>query len=333
MVLKRGEKPGRPLVLGLGGTGVIGQALAAVLERRGLDYVSISLSPDILGADGPRNLCFDLHSATVDATAKILERFQERHIVGVIDILGGAGPAAEAVAAFAARRNIPVATISSCLLYKHEGTGVVDEECPSLSLNAASQPYIRAKLLLEAFWRKQPCEWVLVRTHHVLGRGSLLGCIPAHNRDPQLLERIRTGTSLALAHRGMIKVSYVHPEDLADVILEVLLKRIEMNRVVNIVYPEPVLARDYYASLATELGSTFPEPTNFDTDPTDFWIATARDNIYASIHPVVKAYGFAYGINSCIRSALSIEPQDYAQLGDFMRRRIVGQPEDLTAAD
>lgn len=324
MIVKRRQEKARPLFIGLGGTGVIGQALAGVLDRRGMDYVSLSLSPDSTVDGGLANVCIDLEKATAGQTEKALNAFADAKVAGVIDIIGTTGDAAKAVAAFVKWQDVPIAAISSCLLYDHDGTDKVDERRPSLPLASVSQPYIRAKLLLEDFWRNQTCEWVLIRTHHVLGRGSLLGCIPAHNRDPHLLERLASGTPLALARRGMVKLSYVHPSDLAAVVVELLLRQVGMNRVVNVVHPWPILARDYYAFLAGEIGAAFLEPADFDVNPADFWAATAKDNVYASNHPIVTGHKFENDIAACIRGALSVAQEDYLLLGSFMRRRIVG---------
>ncbi len=324
MVSLRRHRRARPLFIGLGGTGVIGRALVDLLDQRGMDYVSLSLSPDSQGEGGLANYCIDFDQATFSQTSKCLEAFEGYDVVGVIDIIGVKSEPANAVAAFVKRLDIPVATISSCLLYDHNGTNGVDERHPTLPLSSNQHHYIRTKLLQENFWRAQSCDWVLIRTHHILGRGSLLGCIPAHNRDSTLLEKLKDDASLALAHRGLVKVSYVHPADLAAVAVELLLQRIDLKRVVNIVHPSSVLARDYYAMVATEIGAVFQEPLDFEIDPADFWSATARDNIYISNHPIVRNFVFANDIKACIRAACSISPDEYAQLGAFMQRRITG---------
>jgi nucleoside-diphosphate-sugar epimerase len=313
-----------PVVIALGGTGVIGQSLARVAARRGLGYRSLSLSPNAT-ENLATNVCVDLSTVTAEQITSILEQPEFRApLLGILDIIGLRGTAAEAIANFAVRRNAPVAVISSCLLYDHEGNQAVDEDAASFTAASAPHSYHRNKLLVEHFWRKQSLDWRILRTNHVLGKGSLLGCIPAHNRDPMLLLRLKSGETLALARRGDLRLSYIHPEDLAQVALDLLLSRALPSQIINVVHPSPVRALDYYAMIATQLGVDMVGPTDFQVDPMNFWSATARDNVYRSHFPEVSGISFHHDIQTCIRDALTVDPSVYAGLGQFMWSRISG---------
>ena len=45
-------------------------------------------------------------------------------------------------------------------------------------------------------------QWTILRSCHIYGPDSLLGCLPTHGRDPQLLERMKAGEPLKLVGGG-----------------------------------------------------------------------------------------------------------------------------------
>jgi len=74
------------------------------------------------------------------------------------------------------------------------------------------------QILLQAGTDELP--WVVVRPGHIYGPGSQLGCLPPVGRDPQLIDRLRSGEPIELVGGGHFLQQPVFVEDLARVILD-----------------------------------------------------------------------------------------------------------------
>lgn len=312
---------GSEVTIAIGGTGVIGTALAAELVESGNQLSTLSLDPD--KPDGT-NIYVDLCACTESEVTAALERAANgRRVAGILDILGCKGPAARAVASFAERHNARVCIISSCLLYKHSGHEAVDEACPIHQNSPTLPSYLRSKLALEEFWRGcTGIDCTFIRAHHIVGRGGLLGCIPAHNRDPQLIEHIRSGRPLSLARQGQVALSYIHPRDLALMAKNLLLGARTTEKVVNAAYPVPVKAIDYYREIYRQLGVHFVPPVDYTPDPEDFWSVTAKDNVITSNTKAAQSHTFRFDYRAAIHDALSVGESCYPTLGKHMFQRI-----------
>lgn len=313
------------LVLTLGGSGLIGTALAASAAQRGLGCLSLSLAES--GAIGPgfRNIEVDLDNISADSLSTLLEKaLAGKRLAGIVDIIGAPPPLTRVIAEVARRQSVRVGVLSTCLLYDHDGTTPIDESAPVFTLATARFPYIRKKLALEAAWHAQECDWILFRTHHVLGRGALLGCIPAHNRDRNLLSLLRARQTLKLVKGGDVWLSFIHAADLAELILNSFAGGIAPLNHVNAVHPDPILARQYYALIAEKLGCELPPISVFDLDSNDFWSSTSKNNVFCSRHPIVSGHSFQRDIDASIGDTLAISEARYEQLGAFMQRRIAG---------
>jgi nucleoside-diphosphate-sugar epimerase len=82
----------------------------------------------------------------------------------------------------------------------------------------------------------------------------LLGCIPEHNRDPQLLRRIKHGEVLRLCNGGGVEFNYVHPNDIATAIKMMVGNSKTFGQSYNLVNPSVIKARDYYEQIAKVIG-------------------------------------------------------------------------------
>lgn len=315
-----------PTVIALGGTGMIGRALQRVAAKRGLPVLSLSLDPDAQ-ADGFTNLQIDFTKVPDGTITAILDRALTPDAgIAALCIIAGPTPRQIAeVAAFAARRNVPVAQVSSCLLYRAEDGSVVDESRPTLAESEASFPYLRLKLAEEAALTAAKGDWRLLRTNHILGQGGLLGCIPGHNRDPGLLDHLRRGEPLRLARSGKVRVSIVHAEDLAAAMLDLCADRSSAGQILNVLHPRPVLAVDYFREVASLLCLPTPVITPLDPPPEGFWALTARDIHYASHHSSVARLRFRHDLTSALRDTLSVGVDAYAALGGHLRDRLTGR--------
>lgn len=61
--------------------------------------------------------------------------------------------------------------------------------------------------------------WTVLRPCHIYGPGSLLGCLPQHGRDPDLIEKMQQGEPLGLVGGGHFLQQPILAADLAQTIL------------------------------------------------------------------------------------------------------------------
>jgi len=96
--------------------------------------------------------------------------------------------------------------------------------------------------------------WTVLRPCHIYGPGSLLGCLPEHGRDPQLLDRLRRGESLRLVGGGHFLQQPILAEDLARTILSCADNPAAHGQICNASGPTTVESRQYYQIIADLLG-------------------------------------------------------------------------------
>ena len=96
--------------------------------------------------------------------------------------------------------------------------------------------------------------WTIVRPCHIYGPGSLPGCLPAHSRDAELIDRIKAGEPLGLVGGGYFLQQPVLARDLADMLLDLQGNKITYSQVLNAAGPEVVESRRYYQIIAEILG-------------------------------------------------------------------------------
>lgn len=314
-------------VVALGGTGVIGRALQRVAARCGHRFLSLSLDPDAAQA-GWANLQLNFDAAPAGAlTAALTAALPQGTPIRAICSIAGLAPRQIAeVAAFAAARRASLVQISSCLLYQADTGSTVDESTPTLTPPLASFPYLQLKLAEEAaLSARGETDWRILRTNHVLGPGSLLGCIPDHNRDPALLARLRAGEPLHLTKAGRLRVSWVHAEDLGSAMLDLCADPTTAGEILNVVHPQPVMADAYYRQIAALLGLPPPVIHALLPEIADFWALTARDIHFTSRHPAVQKLTFNHDLASALQDTLTLGEQDYAAQGGHLRDRLKGQ--------
>ena len=96
--------------------------------------------------------------------------------------------------------------------------------------------------------------WTVVRPCHIYGPGSLLGCLPTHGRDKQLLGRLRAGEPLRLVGGGHFLQQPILARDLADLMLGVA-GRVDLHeRIFQAAGPDIVESVTYYRIIAETIG-------------------------------------------------------------------------------
>jgi nucleoside-diphosphate-sugar epimerase len=100
-----------------------------------------------------------------------------------------------------------------------------------------------------------PMAWTILRPGHIYGPGSLLGCLPAHSRDPDLLRRIRAGQALTLVGGGHFLQQPIFAPDLAATILSCAGNSRTYGHTYLVAGPEIIKSLDYYRIIAGILGT------------------------------------------------------------------------------
>lgn len=96
--------------------------------------------------------------------------------------------------------------------------------------------------------------WTVVRPCHIYGPGSLLGCLPFHGRDPDLIARILRGEALRLVGGGHFLQQPVFARDLARLILSFHGNAQTYGRIFNAAGPDVVESVEYYRIVGRVLG-------------------------------------------------------------------------------
>jgi nucleoside-diphosphate-sugar epimerase len=96
--------------------------------------------------------------------------------------------------------------------------------------------------------------WTILRPGHIYGPGSLLGCLPAHARDAQLLDRLRAREPLRLVGGGHFLQQPVYAPDLCDTILSLHGNPNVAGQTLLVAGPEITESRAYYRAIADVLG-------------------------------------------------------------------------------
>lgn len=96
--------------------------------------------------------------------------------------------------------------------------------------------------------------WTVLRPGHIYGPGSLLGCLPNHGRDPDLISKMRAGTTLDLVGGGHFLQQPILASDLAHLILSVHDNPSCNKEIFCVAGPDIIESRMYYEIIAGILG-------------------------------------------------------------------------------
>ena len=251
-------KENKKTALVIGGTGIMGVPIIAQLLKQG-NYAVHSISLDV--SDVAR-LPESVQQYFVDRRSKdykiLISKLNAEvgHWDVVIDLIASHAKDAEESYSLLKDHVGHFITISTTLVYdrSEKSSRAITEE-NKLAETGDLGGYVDGKLELERFWHFiKDMQWTLLRPYHILGEHSLLGCLPEHNRDPRLIERIKKGETLKLCEGGTIAFNYIHPEDIGIAICKIIGDQKSFGQVYNLVNPELVIAKDYYAEIARQLG-------------------------------------------------------------------------------
>jgi len=92
--------------------------------------------------------------------------------------------------------------------------------------------------------------WTVLRPPHIYGPGSLLGCLPLHGRDPELIQKLRAEEPLQLVGGGHFLQQPMFVTDLAETILSCAGTPEAYNQVFNVAGPDVIESRQFYQIIA-----------------------------------------------------------------------------------
>ncbi|MFQ5620633.1 MAG: NAD-dependent epimerase/dehydratase family protein [Candidatus Nanoarchaeia archaeon] len=194
---------------------------------------------------------------------------------------------------------------STSLVYERSNT---PDSIPSSQPIAETPPsgYASRKLDVERLWRSTNHNWTLLRPYHILGPNSYLGCLPFHNRDPYIVERINNEQQLNLVND--VQFNAIHPNDLAEIILRCIGNKNTFQKAYNAVNPKPILTADYFKEIAKQLN----KPLNINRVPNtcnNGWALTAQNHLYdtSDLETDIQ-YTPNTSIETCIADSLRVHP-------------------------
>jgi nucleoside-diphosphate-sugar epimerase len=227
----------------VGGTGVIGRALAAELVVRGHDVSCLSRGrrPPVSGARDVRGDRWDLRWFT--------EHVRRLRPEAMVDLLCfGADDARSALAACPHDTHyLLCSSVSAC------GVGderPIREEDP---LRPRS-PYGAAKVAAEqaALAAARPAPVTVVRPHIVYGPGGFLPRQVADDWHWQ--RRVRRGRPVLVVDRGRARQQMLHARDAATAVAGLVERPDRSGRTLTLAHPEPVRWRTYHQAVARTAG-------------------------------------------------------------------------------
>lgn len=241
-------------ILLIGGTGIVGKAIINEALKKGYEVTVIGLKK----------------SMTIPREVKqiVVDRKNDREFRKVCRELGKEWDAVVDIFEFdkeSAKQTYDLFKDSAKYIFILSTVLVYDRSKPydspiksshSLAKEGVMGGYVDHKLEVEKFWRNvKDANWTILRPYHILGAtDSLLGCIPDHNRDPELINRIKGGKPLFLCNGGDIKFNFINTIDLAKIILCAVEKPITIHKTYNAVNPQIISAKYYYELIGKELG-------------------------------------------------------------------------------
>ncbi len=243
----------------IGGTGIIGNPLVMKLITHN-EYVvhSISLSK---ASDPifPPSVQQHVMDRTSDTYPKFINHLNSQITYWdiVVDLIAFDEKSAEQTYSLFKDHSKQIITLSTTLTYdrSHKSTEPISETTP-LAKEGDFGGYVDGKVRLEKFWQNiSDINWTILRPYHVLGRHSLLGCLPEHNRDSFLIQKLKNGEALKLCNAGNIAFNYIHPKDIAGAIYIVAGNQKTFKQIYNLANPDVIYAKDYYSEIARQIGT------------------------------------------------------------------------------
>ena len=100
-----------------------------------------------------------------------------------------------------------------------------------------------------------PMTWTVFRPCHIYGPGSLLGCLPDHGRDPDLLDHLRANRPLRLVDGGRFLQQPIFADDLAKLVLSAMDNPKAVGQIYPAAGPDIIESHRFYRIIADVIGT------------------------------------------------------------------------------
>lgn len=301
----------RRRVLVIGGAGAIGTALTEVAPKHSVDIDILDIEIQHLDRSKLRNIL------EVDRSHKelLLEKVRDlRRSIGtnwsaILDCALFSTTDARIAEQHLFGFTSHYIAVSTCLVKTYKSL------LPTAKMKYESRGYhyVKQKLEIEGVFKHSiQHHWSIVRTGHILGNRTYVGCTPPYNRSPKLLSILKAGRPIELVYGGKTRISYINPHDLAEVICRITNRSRFFQAEIDIGFPRPTTALEYYTELAEILGPKLKsvrveQIPDYALDT--FWELTLSDQtvdtseFFASIH-----YDPIYELTACLTQAVLNPP-------------------------
>jgi nucleoside-diphosphate-sugar epimerase len=236
------KTPSSGNILILGGTGFVSGTLAQRAIARGLDVWCITR--------GSKPLPEGAHSIVADRTNNASMRraieTANRQWDLVVDCIAYQPEDARQDLELFRDRATHLVFISTDFVYSPNGRRLpVGEEGTSYQTEGYGGKKRECEMVLTGT-DSSPLLWTILRPTHIYGPGSLIGCLPLHSRDAELLNTIAGGTPLTLVGGGHFLQHPLFATDLAELCLDLAGNPPVHGQTYNVAGPEIVESREYY---------------------------------------------------------------------------------------
>ena len=234
----------------IGGTGFLGTGIVEELLLAGWSVTSLGRGRIPNRATQAAFIQCDRNTPGALAAAVADGRFDL-----VVDCAAYKAPEAQSVIESLATRTGHYVLISTDFVY----AAPPDLRYP-LSEDAPKQteaPYGGGKLACEAAlaaaWKDRQFPSTSLRPPHILGHGKVLGADFSQMRDPQVLDRIRSGNGLTLIADGQLLIQPVWHREIGRCIAHIAGNPAAFGQIFNIAGPDCVTTLEYYQIIARRL--------------------------------------------------------------------------------
>jgi nucleoside-diphosphate-sugar epimerase len=238
-------------ILIIGGTGVLSREIAVQSIAAGHQVTILTDGKGHLAEPNGLEKHIQLDRNDLDALKKAVS-FSKQWDLVVDTICYNPEQAAGLLKAIGDRSKHIIA-VSTAILYNKELSSSLSTN-NSIATDLELGSYGKGKIAMEQVYLQSNQPVTILRPPHILGAGSELGIIPLHNRDLQLINRLRNHQPLLLADGGRQQMQVVYSADIAKVILAAAGNSKTFGKIYNCANPQIITGHEYFKTIADLLG-------------------------------------------------------------------------------
>lgn len=322
-------------ILIIGGTGIIGKACVAEALKNDYEVTVLTKDTDSNLPEVVTQISVDRNNR-VDYEEKVAELNNKEWDI-VFDVYNLDGKDAEQTYRLFKNNSKHIFIISTTLVY--DRSKPFDDPIKSshpLAKRGTMGGYVDHKLDLEDFWQSvSDANWTILRPYHIVGSGSLLGCLPDLNRDPRLLDRINDEEELELCKGGEVTLNYIHPVDIARVVINAAGNPKTFGKSYNVVNPTILTAKEYFKTIGKILGKEVyikNKSIKEIWEENKGWQLTTLPHVY-DVSDLERDIGFVPSIplEVAIKEAIAAYPEekDLKQISVHGRMTLLPRPKPI----